>query len=183
MSYNLLAISGSLRKNSTNTGLLRAFESLTPDGVTLSFATISDLPLFNEDDEVDRYPGAATLLKSQIRDADGIIIATPEYNRGTTGVLKNAIDWSTRPDKDNPWVGKPVYVVGASSGTLGTVNAQYDLKRTLTYLKAYVLGQPEFYVTFNKTKFSPEGDLTDEDTRVFIRKAIVAFTAHIDRMH
>jgi chromate reductase len=182
MTYRILAISGSLRKASTNTGLLRAFSELAPEGVAIELFDIAGLPLFDQDDEFDRYPALAAELKQRVRDADGVLIATPEYNRGTTPALKNAIDWSTRPEGDSPWAGKPVYLVGASSGTLGTTHAQYDLKRTFTYLNASVLGQPEFYVTFNKKKFDEHGNLTDEDTNARIGKAISAFIEHIDRV-
>jgi len=181
MSYNLLTISGSLRKNSTNSGLIRAFIEVAGDSVAFTEADIHDLPIFNEDLEVSGNPEKVVTLKQQIQEADGVLIATPEYNRGTSGALKNALDWSTRPTKENPWEGKPVYIVGASSGTLGTVNAQYDLKRSMLYLKARVLGQPEMYVTFNKTKFNESGDLTDADTKTFIQKALDAFKAHIDQ--
>src|SRR5262249_35023385 len=143
MSYRILAISGSLRKLSKNSGLVRAFIELAPEGVAVTVADIASLPLFNADDEIDRYPAGAATLKEHIRAADGILIATPEYNRGTTGALKNAIDWASRPDGDDAWPDKAVFIIGASSGTLGTVNAQYDLKRTFTYFGSHVLGQPE----------------------------------------
>lgn len=182
MNYTILALSGSLRKNATNTGLLRAFERAAPAGITFVHADISELPLFSEDVEAGCYPKAAEVLKEQIQKADGVLIATPEYNRGTSAALKNALDWSTRPEGTGVWTGKPVYIVGASSGTLGTVNAQYDLKRTMLYLRAALLGQPEFYVTFNKKKFTSEGELTDEDTKAFVAKALAGFIEHIEKV-
>lgn len=181
MSYNLLAISGSLRKDSYNTSLLRAFAEYAPEGVTVTFGDIGQLPLFNQDDEAG-FPEAATKLKEQILAADGILIATPEYNRGMPGVLKNALDWTSRPYGHNAWVGKPVYVMGASSGPIAAALAQYNVKQVLTYLNAFVMGQPEFYCGVAGSKFDESGALIDEGTREHVVSGMQAFLTYIDRV-
>lgn len=181
MSYNLLAISGSLREKSFNTALLRAFALHAPEGVTVEHADISQLALYNQDDEVT-FPAAAHELKSKIRAADGIIIATPEYNRSIPGVLKNAIDWTSRPYGDSAWKGKPVYVIGASVGPISAALAQYHLKQIMLYLDAHVMGQPEFYVGGVGDKFEDDGTLIDEPTKEHVVSGIAAFIACIDRV-
>lgn len=181
MSYNLLTISGSLREKSFNTALLRAFALEAPQGVTVEHADISALALYNQDDEA-AYPEAAQALKDKIRAADGIIIATPEYNRSIPGVLKNAIDWTSRPYGDSAWKGKPVFVVGASIGPISAALAQYHLKQIMLYLDAHVVGQPEFYVGGAGSKFAEDGTITDESTKEHIVSGIAAFTAFIDRV-
>ncbi len=181
MSYTLLAISGSLRKDSYNTSLLRAFAEYAPEGVTVTFADIGVLPLFNQDDEA-AFPEVATTLKEQILAADGILIATPEYNRGMPGVLKNALDWTSRPYGHNAWVNKPVYVMGASSGPIAAALAQYNVKQVLTYLNAFVMGQPEFYCGVAASKFDESGKLIDEGTREHVVTGTQAFLTYIDRV-
>lgn len=177
---NLLAISGSLRKDSFNTALLRAVAARAKEGVEVTLADLASLPLYNQDLEA-AYPAQAQALKDKIRAADAVIIATPEFNRSIPGVLKNAIDWTSRPYGDNAWKGKPVYVMGASSGPIGTAPAQYDLKKIMLYLDAYVLGQPEFYLGNVVGKFDGAGVLTDESTIEHIDKALAAFTAFVER--
>lgn len=178
---HLLTISGSLRKDSFNSALLRAVEAQMPGGITVEHARIGDLPLYNQDDEKERFSKEAAELKAKIRAADGIIIATPEYNRSVPGVLKNALDWTSRPYGDNAWAGKPVYVMGMTGGAVGTALAQADLKKILLYLDAHVLGQPEFYGVFATEKFDAEGNLTDEKTKEVIAKALTAFVAYIGK--
>lgn len=179
---NILAISGSLRKDSYNTALLRAVKALAHADMTIDLVDPKDieaLPLYNQDNEATAYPSKATELKDRIAKADGIIISTPEYNRSIPGALKNMLDWSTRPYGDNPWKGKPVYVLGASIGPIAAALAQYDLKKVLTYFNARVLGQPEFYCGVAQNKFDAEGNLTDDDTKKFIGTALDAFTEFI----
>ena len=175
---NILAFSGSLRKDSFNTALLDAFVAAAPEDVSIERADISTLPLFNEDAEA-AFPQAAADLKAKIRAADGLLIATPEYNRSIPGVLKNAIDWTSRPYGDNAWDGKPVYVIGASIGPVSAAIAQYDLKKVMLYLNAHVLGQPEFHLGLAQGKFDAAGVLTDEDSKGYVRKALEAFVSHI----
>lgn len=176
---NIVGIVGSLRKGSYNLALMNAFIKQAPEGVSIEIASIGDLPLFNEDLEVNAFPEAAQILKSKIESADAVIISTPEYNRGTSGVLKNAIDWISRPDGQNSLKGKLVLVVGASTGVRGADIAQYDLKRSLTYMNSKVIGQPEFFLGLAAEKFNEAGELIDADTAKYIDKALDALLKSI----
>lgn len=171
---NIVGIVGSLRKGSYNLALMNAFIKQAPQDVSIEIASIADLPLFNEDLEVGAFPESARILKSKIEKADGVIISTPEYNRGMSGVLKNAIDWISRPDGQNSLKGKTVLVIGASTGVRGADIAQYDLKRSLTYMNSKVIGQPEFFLGLAAEKFNKEGELTDADTVKYIDRALAA---------
>ncbi len=166
----VLGIVGSLRAQSYNKALLQAFITEKPDTVEVEIADIGTLPLFN-DDLMSNFPLSAQKLKSQIEGADALIITTPEYNRSIPGVLKNAIDWATRPRGKNSFVGKKIFVTGASNGMLGTVVAQYDLKRILVHERADVIGYPEMFVGLVESKFNEEMILTDEPTREKIQEA------------
>lgn len=167
---HVLGIVGSLRKQSFNRSLMTAFVDQKPEGVTMEIADIGTLPFFNEDNEAS-FPPSAQDLKTQVESADVIIIATPEYNRSVPGVLKNAIDWLSRPYGKNSFSGKKVFVVGASVGPVGTSMAQYDLKKMLLHGNATVFGQPEFFVGIAGGKFDENGKLTDEATRDHITAA------------
>ena len=168
---NILFISGSLRADSFNTKLLRAFEKALPEGVKSAWGDISSLPLFNEELEAN-FPQSAILLKEQIVSADAVIISTPEYNRGMSGALKNAIDWISRPYGNNSWKEKRVLVTSVSPGALGGALALYQVKQSLLHLGAEVLGNPEFIVGSAQEKFSEEGILTDQKTQTFIGVAL-----------
>jgi chromate reductase len=174
----ILGIVGSLRKASVNKKLMEAFKQAAPEGVTVEIADISMLPLYNEELEAN-FPEAAKALKAKIREADGIIIATPEYNRSIPGVLKNSIDWTSRPYGDSAWDGKLVVTVGASPGNVGTAVAQSHLKETLVYLNATIVGQPEFYLGGAYGKFGENGALTDAKTKEFVAKLLETFVARI----
>ncbi|MES2023599.1 MAG: NAD(P)H-dependent oxidoreductase [Patescibacteria group bacterium] len=173
----ILAISGSLRKYSINTGLLKAVVGLGGDDMEITLADISTLPMYNQDLEAS-FPEVVTNLKKQISEADGVIIATPEFNRSIPGALKNMLDWTSRPYGDATWKGKPVATMGATTSTLGTGLAQYHLKQILLYLNTHVLGQPEFYLNASE-KFDKEGNLTDEKTKEHIKKLLDVFGQHI----
>jgi chromate reductase len=168
---NIVAISGSLRKDSFNTALLYALPALAPEGMQITIADISALPLFNQDDEA-AFPAVAQALKDKIEAADGIIIATPEYNRSISGVLKNAIDWASRPWGKNSFAGKPVLTMGVSVGALGTAVAQNHLKQILSYLDMKIIGQPELYFGPAQAIFDGEGNITDESTKDVLTKAL-----------
>lgn len=175
---NIVGIVGSLRKGSYNRALMNAFVKQAPEGVSIQIVEIGSLPLFNEDLE-EAFPESAKILKSKIEAADAVIISTPEYNRGTSGVLKNAIDWISRPDGQNSFKGKPVLVIGASTGARGADIAQYDLKRSFTYMNAKVVGQPEFFLGLANQKFDAEGNLTDADNAKYIDRALQTLLATI----
>ncbi|HQT83038.1 MAG TPA: NAD(P)H-dependent oxidoreductase, partial [Candidatus Paceibacterota bacterium] len=157
---NIVAISGSLRKDSFNTALLRAMQSLAPGGMDIQIADIGGLPLYSQDAEAS-FPPAAQKLKEAIEAADGIIIATPEYNRSVPGVLKNAIDWASRPWGKNSFAGKPLMTAGVSVGKIGTAVAQSHLRQIMSYLDAQVIGQPELYLGPAQGIFDADGTITD----------------------
>lgn len=168
---NIIAISGSLRKDSFNTALLRNLQALAPAGMEIIIADISGLPLYNQDDE-GAYPEVAQALKDKIASADSIIFATPEYNRSIPGVLKNAIDWVSRPYGQNSFAKKPVLVAGVSIGKIGTAIAQSHLRQVLTHLDMQVIGQPEIYLGPAQDIFDAEGNITDESTKELLTKAL-----------
>lgn len=169
----IIALSGSLRNDSLNTHLLRAAQELAGDVATIEIVGIGNLPLFNQDLE-SVFPKEAQDLKDKILASDGVLFATPEYNRSIPGVLKNAIDWASRPYGKNAFAKKPVLIIGASVGATGTALAQAHLKNIMLYLDAHVLGQPEFYLGDAKEKFDTQGKLTDEATREHLKRAIEA---------
>lgn len=174
----IIGFSGSLRKASINSGLLRAVKEQAGEGMEIEIVDIGSLPMYNQDLEA-QYPAEIAALKEKIRAADGIIIATPEYNRSIPGALKNLFDWTSRPYGEDAWSGKAVAVVGASLGPIGTALAQYHLKQILNYLNAHVMGQPEFYVGNASDKFDADGNLTDAKTKEYITRLLGVFSKHI----
>lgn len=176
---HIIAFCGSLRTGSINKSLALEAVNLA-DGMDVELADIGGLPLYNQDVEESAYPAEAAALKEKLAAANGVLFFTPEFNRGMPGVLKNAIDWTSRPSGQHPWANKPVGVLGASSGPRGTIVAQYDLKRTMNYFGAHVLGQPEFYVD-NSDKKITDGTLHHEKTREYLKKYLAAFRAHVER--
>ena len=167
----VLGISGSLRQGSYNSALLRAAGHLLPEGMTLDTADLSGIPLYNDDVRAQDYPDAVQDFREQISAADALLIATPEYNFSIPGVLKNAIDWASRPDanKQVPLKGKPVAMLGASTGLFGTVRAQHHLRQVLVYTDNPVVNTPQVLVMTAKDKFDANLHLTDEATRGFLR--------------
>ena len=166
-----IAISGSLRNGSFNTNLLQAAIELAPEGVEIKIMEIGSLPMYNQDLEA-AFPQEAQMLKDAIEGADGVIFATPEYNRSIPSVLKNAIDWASRPWGQNSFAKKPILILGASVGPIGTAVAQNHLKTIMNYLDTHVVGQPEFYMGTAQDKFDATGKLTDESSREHLRKAL-----------
>lgn len=175
---HIIALCGSLRAGSINKALALEAAKLS-EGFTIEIADIASLSHYNGDLETSAFPQEAAALKEKIAAADGVLFFTPEFNRGMPGVLKNAIDWTSRPSGEHPWGGKPVGVLGASSGPRGTIVAQYDLKRTMNYFGAHVLGQPEFYVD-NSDKKIDGGEVKDDKTREYLKKYLSAFKAHVE---
>lgn len=163
-----LGLVGSLRKGSYNKALMRAAMMLLPEGVTLEVFDIAEFPLFNQD--LERNPPALVQeFKARIRAADAILIASPEYNYSIPGVLKNAIDWASRPPTDNAWDGKPVAVMSASTGKLGGARMQYHLRQVFVWLNMYPINRPEFMLANSANYFDEQGNLKDEDTRNRLR--------------
>ncbi|MGE5649746.1 MAG: NADPH-dependent FMN reductase [Bacillota bacterium] len=159
----ILGISGSLRRKSFNSAALRAAQTLTPPGTTFEIADLSDIPMYNGDVHEQGYPAAVQALRARIAAADAVLIATPEYNYSIPGPLKNALDWASRAPSQ-PFDGKPLAIMGATAGGLGTSRAQYHLRQVCVYLNALVLNKPEVMISGANAKFDQDGRLTDEAT-------------------
>lgn len=169
----ILGIVGSLRKDSFNHFALKAAQQLVPDWAVLSLIDLHGIPCFNQDGE-KKPPLAVVEFRRRILAADAILFATPEYNYSVPGVLKNAIDWASRPYGESVWLGKPAAVMGASLGGLGTARAQYHLRQILVALDMAVVNQPEVMIGNAAQRFDTDGRLTDEPTRQFIKKLLGA---------
>jgi chromate reductase, NAD(P)H dehydrogenase (quinone) len=177
----ILGIAGSLRKDSYNRAALRAAQDLAPAGATLAIFDLQGIPPYNQDDE-QHPPVPVADLKARIRAADAILLVTPEYNYSIPGVLKNAIDWASRPHGDSAWDGKAVAVMGASPGTLGTARAQYHLRQVFVFLNMHALNRPEVMISHAAQRFDAQGHLTDTTTQDLIRQLLrnlVDWTRHL----
>jgi chromate reductase len=182
MSLHVLAFAGSLRQDSYNRALLRASKELSPDGLTIEIFDLDDIPLFNADIDTDAdRPRAVVAFKEAIGEADGLLIATPEYNHGVTGVLKNAIDWASRPGHRSVLRGQPVGMIGASAGAMGTSRAQEQLKPILESTLSYLMPHPGFLVSRAGDKLDEEGRLTHEATRDFLQDYLSSLEQWIRR--
>jgi chromate reductase, NAD(P)H dehydrogenase (quinone) len=169
----ILGFAGSLRKGSYNRALLRTAKDIMPPNSTLDVFELEGIPGFNQDLE-KTPPDIIKEFKAKIRAADGVLIATPEYNYSVPGVLKNAIDWASRPYGDSAWTGKPVAIMSASIGMLGGSRAQYHLRQSFIFLDMIPLTKPEVFVTFAQQKFDDTGKLTDEPTRQVVKDLLQA---------
>lgn len=179
----VLAFSGSLRKESFSMKLVKAFGDQAPEDIDFRIADISKLPIYNQDDELPE-PDFLLELKAQIKPADGILLVTPEYNRSIPPVLKNALDWVSRPQVmpgTGPWAGKATAIAGISPHALGAVSAVFHLRQVLTFLNMPVMQQPEFYLTFAGEKFDNKGKLIDQNTKDHIDKFWSAYSVFIER--
>ena len=179
----ILGIAGSLRKRSYNRAALRAAQQLAPQGAKVEIFELEGIPPFNQDEE-QNPPQRVKEFKARIRAADAILMVTPEYNYSVSGVLKNALDWASRPHGDSAWEGKPVAVMGASSGSIGTARAQYHLRQMFVFLNMLALNRPEVMISKAAERFDERGNLTDEDTKNRIRKllqALVEWTQYHER--
>jgi chromate reductase len=164
----ILGFAGSLRRGSYNKALLINAVELMPDAAKLEIFDLEGIPPFNQDLELTP-PDRIKKFKSRIRQADGILIATPEHNFTIPGVLKNAIDWASRPKGDNSFQGKPVAIMSASTGMLGGARAQYHLRQAFFYLDMRQVLKPEVFIAFAAKKFDENGRLSDEQARGFIK--------------
>ena len=167
----ILGIAGSLRQQSYNRGTLRAAAGLVPEGASIEIFELEGIPGFNQDEE-QNPPEKVAELKRKIREADAILFVTPEYNYSVPGVLKNAIDWASRPYGDSAWNGKPAAIMGASIGGIATARAQYHLRQMMVFLNMFPVNQPEVMIGNAGDKFDENGDLTDETTKGFIRQLL-----------
>lgn len=177
---NIVAISGSLRKDSFNTALLRAFQALASSDMKIEIVSIGDLPIYNGDNE-SPYPATAQRVRDAVEKADGLIIATPEYNRSISGALKNAIDWLSRPYGHNSFARKPLLLAGVSVGKIGTAVAQSHLRQMMVYLEADIIGQPELYIGPAQTVFDAEGQVEDGATKELLAKALGVLKERVAR--
>lgn len=164
---NVLGVSGSLRKASYNAAALRAAKELAPSGVRLETFDIAPIPLYNEDVRAQGYPPPVEDFRARIKAADAVLIVTPEYNYSVPGVLKNAIDWASRPP-EQPFNGKPIALMGASISAFGTARAQYHLRQSFVFMNGLVLNQPEVMIGSAGTRFDAQGKLIDEKSRELI---------------
>ena len=171
--FTILGIAGSLRQDSYNRAALRAAERLAPEGAQVEIFDLAGIPVYNQDDDPNP-PARVTELKERVRAADAILFVTPEYNYSVPGVLKNAIDWASRPYGDSAWEGKPVAIMGATIGTLGTARAQYHLRQIFVFLNMHALNRPEVMISTAQDKFDQQGNLTDAKTESLIRQQLEA---------
>ena len=178
----IFGFAGSLRKGSYNKSLLRAAQKLVPKDATLETFDLDGIPLFNQD--LEGQP-AETLkeFKAGIRAADAILIATPEYNYSIPGVLKNAIDCASRPYGDNAFEHKPVAIMGASTGMVGTARAQYHLRQSFVFLSCFALNQPEVMVPFAQDKIDKDGNVTDVKTLEKVKELLTNLVAWTRRLN
>lgn len=179
----ILGISGSLRKGSYNSAALRAAKALRPDDATLEIFDLHGIPCFNQDDEKNP-PEKVVELKTRVRAADAILFSTPEYNYSISGVLKNAIDWASRPFGESVWNEKPVAIMGTSIGMLGSARAQYHLRQCCVYLNMYPLNRPEVMIPLAAERFDADGNLIDDKSRELIAQllqSLVQWTQHLKK--
>lgn len=180
--FTIFGISGSLREQSYNSAALRAARELAPRGVKFDiFDRLGEIPPFNEDTETDPVD-AVVKLKQRIERADAVVVATPEYNYSVPGVLKNAIDWASRPHGKNSWANKPVAVVGASVGMLGSARAQYHLRQMFVYLGMHPVNLPEVMIPMAAERFNESGELTDDASRRFISELMENLVTWAERL-
>jgi chromate reductase len=176
---NVLGIAGSLRRGSFNRMALYAAQQLAPPGVTIAefpAERLREIPPYDDDERLQGYPPPVAELREGIKAADALLIVTPEYNYGIPGVLKNAIDWASRPP-EQPFLDKPVALMSASGGVLGGARAQYQLRLCFVFLDAKLLNRPEVFIGQAPQKFAADGTLTDEPTAAIIREMLAALAA------
>ena len=177
----ILGFAGSLRQGSYNKALLRAAAELLPDEARLEIFDLEGIPPFNQELE-SRMPEKVKEFKARIRAADAVLIATPEHNYSVPGVLKNAIDWASRPYGDNSFEGKPAAIMSASTGMLGGARAQYHLRQVLVFLDMHPVNRPEVFVTFAAQKIDEQGNLNDETTRKIIKQLLESLVVWAKRL-
>lgn len=167
-SVRVLGLAGSLRQGSYNRALLRAAQALAPKGMTVEAFDLTAVPLYNGDVEAAGDPEGVAAMKAAIRAADSVLFVTPEYNHGVPGVMKNALDWASRPPREAVLGVKPVGIIGASPGQTGSARGQSQLRQAFEFTNSYCMPQPEVLVFRAHEKFDAEGRLTDEGTAKFL---------------
>ena len=178
----IFGFAGSLRKDSYNKGILRAAAELLPEDTDLEIFDLEGIPLFSQELELNP-PAKVREFKEKIEAADALLIATPEYNYSIPGVLKNAIDWGSRPYGDSSFDEKPVAIMGASIGSLGSVRAQHHLRQSCVFLNMHLLNKPEVVVGDVNEKFDANGILTDDKTKEIVRSLLVHLVAWAQKIN
>jgi chromate reductase len=177
----VLGFAGSLRQGSYNRALLRAAQALAPEGMAIETFDLAVVPLYNGDVEAEGDPEGVAAFKQAIRAADAVLMVTPEYNHGVPGVMKNAIDWASRPPQDAALARTPVGIIGASPGITGSARGQSQLRQAFEFTNSYCMPQPELLVFRAHEKFDADGRLTDEGTTRFLGAYLVAFAEWVRR--
>jgi chromate reductase, NAD(P)H dehydrogenase (quinone) len=181
--FNVVGFAGSLRSGSYNRALLRTAKDLAPPSLQIMICELDGIPLYNDDIEAAGAPPSVVRLREAVRESDALLIATPEYNHGVPGVLKNTIDWLSRPPRNNALNGKIAAVMGASLGMTGTARGQAQLRQALGATNTYALLQPEVLVAHAHEKFDADGRLTHPATRevlaTFLQRFIDLVTLHV----
>ncbi|HVH40326.1 MAG TPA: NAD(P)H-dependent oxidoreductase [Gemmatimonadaceae bacterium] len=179
--HNVAVFVGSLRAESINRKFAKALERLGKDRFAFNFVQLADLPMYN-DDLWQSPPAPVLRLKADIEAADAVLIVTPEYNRGTTPLIVNAVAWGSRPKGKNSWAGKPASLIGTSGGGIGTAVAQSELRSQLVILGTVLMGQPEVYFQTKPGLIDDNHEVTDEKTRAFLDGYLSKFDAWIGRV-
>jgi chromate reductase len=177
----MLAIAGSLRSASFNRGLVRAAVDVAPSEVNLEPFDIASIPLYDGDLEAQGDPPGVAELKARVQASDAVLVATPEYNYSIPGVLKNALDWASRPPQ-RALHHKPIALIGASPGGFGTVRSQLALRQMFVFTESYVMPKPELWVSRARERFDDDGNLTDDDVRKDLASLLEAFAAFARRV-
>ena len=181
MSNTIAILVGSLRKDSANLKLAKALTAEAPDTLDFKFIEIGDLPFYNEDLDGDTVPDAWARFRSEMKEADGVIFVTPEYNRGLPAAIKNALDVGSRPYGESIWAGKPAVVVTGSPGGIGGFGANHQLRQSLVFLDMPTLQQPEAYIGGLWEMFDDDGAVKNEDTKKFLGTIMSAFADWVQR--
>jgi NAD(P)H-dependent FMN reductase len=178
MAYKIAVVVGSIRQGSFNKQLARAVESLAPADFEFEHLDIASLPPYSQDYDAD-YPQVALDFKQKVKEANAILFVTPEYNRSIPGVLKNAIDWASRPWGHSAWGGKPGAIIGTSVGAIGTAIAQSHLRGVCAYLDIALLGQPEMFIKHDASRIDADGNVTNDETRKFLQNFVDKYVAWV----
>lgn len=178
----ILGIAGSLREKSHNKALLRAAGTLLPEGASLETFDLAPIPPYNDDLLTHGFPEPVKTLRDKISAADALLFATPEYNYSLPGVLKNAIDWASRPPRPIPFNDKPIAIMGASGGASGTLRAQYHLRQVAVFLDMHPINKPEVFIRFANEKIDQNGNVTDQETLNQIKALLEALATWTRRL-
>jgi chromate reductase len=179
--FKIAVIIGSLRKDSFNRKLAMALDKLSHPALQFSFLKVDDIPLYNQDLDAN-LPASVVRFKSEIAAADAVLMVTPEYNRSIPGVLKNLIDWGTRPAGKNVWAGKPLAAIGTSPGAVGTAVAQSHLRSIMVAEGAMMIGLPEVYLVYKEGLIDDNAVITIESTRKFLQDYLDKLTTSIKKL-